>query len=503
MAAFVANARTAAARPQGGEQQQQAQRPGAGVGGVAGAAAAFAGAAASLWAAAPALAEDIAAAVPPEAADAAAQAASTIPAYLQNPRSGALGPLVGFLEDFLKVLESGLETVGVPYAYGWSIVVLTLTVKAVTFPLTKTQVESSLSMQRLQPQIKAIQARNQDNKEAAQQEIARLYRDAGVNPLAGCLPTLATIPVFIALYRAFGAASVEGYLDDAAFYFIPSLGGPTNVGGGTGWLFPLVDGHPPLGPWEYSGRYLILPAMLLVSQYATQALVQPPANDQDESQKSTLLILKFLPLMIAWFSLNVPAGLGVYWFTNNIVTTGIQLYLKQGGGAAVSIPDPKDLELKAGTAKRSTAEDREARESKRLEEQEARRARFAAKRAAEEEKAAQRNAERDATESARKAERAKQAAAAQKAKEALESANAATAQAEVAAEVAETVEATFEEVSEEGEEQQQEEAAEVVVAAEAAAAPAAAEAVAAAPPAAAAPAKKRRKARRKKARKNA
>ena len=438
--------------------------------------------------------------MPPEAADAAAQAASTIPAYLQNPRSGALGPLVGFLEDFLKVLESGLETVGVPYAYGWSIVVLTLTVKAVTFPLTKTQVESSLSMQRLQPQIKAIQARNQDNKEAAQQEIARLYRDAGVNPLAGCLPTLATIPVFIALYRAFGAASVEGYLDDAAFYFIPSLGGPTNVGGGTGWLFPLVDGHPPLGPWEYSGRYLILPAMLLVSQYATQALVQPPANDQDESQKSTLLILKFLPLMIAWFSLNVPAGLGVYWFTNNIVTTGIQLYLKQGGGAAVSIPDPKDLELKAGTAKRSTAEDREAREAKRLEEQEARRARFAAKRAAEEEKAAQRNAERDATESARKAERAKQAAAAQKAKEALESANAATAQAEVA----ETVEATFEEVSEEGEEQQQEEeAAEVVVAAEAAAAPAAAEAVAAAPPAAAAPAQKRRKARRKKARKNA
>ena len=234
--------------------------------------------------------------------------------------------------------------------------------------------------------------------------------------------------------------------------------------------------------------------MLLVSQYLTQGLVSPPQNDADESQKNTLLILKFLPVMIAWFSLNVPAGLGIYWFTNNIVTTGIQVYLKQGGGAAVAIPDPQDLELKAGTAKRSSSEDRDAREQVRVAEQEARRARFAEKRESEQASAKVRAAERSAAEGARKEERARQAAAAQKAKEALEAANAAAAangevvQAEVS-EVSETEASTATEAGADGDQP---------LAAEAAVAEA--ETVTAA--AAAAPAKQpRKRARRKRSKK--
>ena len=72
-----------------------------------------------------------------------------------------------------------------PYSYGWSIVALTAGVKLLTFPLSRQQVESSLSMQRLKPEIDAIKAQYGDNKDAVQRETSALYAKAGVNPLAG------------------------------------------------------------------------------------------------------------------------------------------------------------------------------------------------------------------------------------------------------------------------------------------------------------------------------
>lgn len=83
------------------------------------------------------------------------------------------------------MIDSGLETIHVPYSYGFSIIILTVFVKILTFPLSKQQVESSIAMQALQPQIKEIQANNKNNPQMAQQLTAQLYQSAGVNPLAG------------------------------------------------------------------------------------------------------------------------------------------------------------------------------------------------------------------------------------------------------------------------------------------------------------------------------
>ena len=152
---------------------------------------------------------------------------------------------------------------GVPYSYGYAILALTLLVKVVTFPLTKKQVEGSIQMQAIQPRVKELQAMYANDPERLQMETARLYKEANFNPLAGCLPTFATLPVFIGLYRALSNAAVEGVLTDG-FYWIPSLGGPTSIearndGNGFAWLFPFVDGAPPLG-WHDTIAYLILPA---------------------------------------------------------------------------------------------------------------------------------------------------------------------------------------------------------------------------------------------------
>ncbi|XP_015058326.1 inner membrane protein PPF-1, chloroplastic [Solanum pennellii] len=262
------------------------------------------------------------------------------------------------MEVVLKVMKDGLQAVHVPYSYGFAIILLTLLVKAATFPLTKQQVESTLAMQNLQPKIKAIQQRYAGNQERIQLETSRLYKQAGVNPLAGCFPTLATIPVWIGLYQALSNVANEGLLTEG-FFWIPSLGGPTTIaarqsGSGVSWLFPFVDGHPPLG-WHDTVAYLILPVLLIVSQYVSMEIMKPPQTD-DPSQKNTLLVFKFLPLMIGYFSLSVPSGLTIYWFTNNVLTTAQQVWLRKLGGAKPAVSGDAGGIISAGRAKRTTSQ---------------------------------------------------------------------------------------------------------------------------------------------------
>ncbi|XP_058093869.1 ALBINO3-like protein 1, chloroplastic isoform X4 [Magnolia sinica] len=234
-----------------------------------------------------------------------------------------------------KVLKDGLSALHVPYAYGFAIILLTVLVKAVTFPLTKKQVESAMAMRSLQPQIRAIQQRYAGDQEKIQLETARLYKLAGVNPLAGCLPTLATIPIWIGLYRALSNVADEGLLMEG-FFWIPSLSGPTTIaarqsGSGISWLLPFVDDHPPLG-WLDTFAYLVLPVLLVVSQYVSIQIMQS-SQGNDPNQKGSQALTRFLPLMIGYFALSVPSGLSLYWLTNNILSTGQQIWLQKLGGA--------------------------------------------------------------------------------------------------------------------------------------------------------------------------
>ncbi|XP_057528356.1 ALBINO3-like protein 1, chloroplastic [Amaranthus tricolor] len=246
-----------------------------------------------------------------------------------------LSGITATMETVLKVLKDGLSTLHVPYSYGFAIILLTVLVKAATFPLSKKQVESTMAMRSLQPQIKAIQQRYAGNQEKIQLETARLYKIAGINPFAGCLPTLATIPVWIGLYRALSNVANEGLLTEG-FFWIPSLAGPTTIasrqnGSGISWLFPFIDGHPPLG-WSDTAAYLVLPLLLVISQYISVQIMQS-SQPNDPNMKSSQALTKFLPLMIGYFALSVPSGLSLYWFTNNILSTLQQVYLQKMGGA--------------------------------------------------------------------------------------------------------------------------------------------------------------------------
>ncbi|KAH0929981.1 hypothetical protein HID58_015708 [Brassica napus] len=275
-------------------------------------------------------------------ADAAVVGGAADSAVSTDPAVQKSGGWFGFISDgmelVLKFLKDGLTAVHVPYAYGFAIILLTI--------------------------IERIQL-----------ETSRLYKQAGVNPLAGCLPTLATIPVWIGLYQALSNVANEGLFTEG-FFWIPSLGGPTSIaarqsGSGVSWLFPFVDGHPPLG-WGDTAAYLVLPVLLIVSQYVSMEIMKPPQTD-DPAQKNTLLVFKFLPLMIGYFALSVPSGLSIYWFTNNVLSTAQQVWLRKLGGAAPAVNENASGIITAGRAKRSIAQPDDAGERfRQLKEQEKR-----------------------------------------------------------------------------------------------------------------------------------
>ena len=182
------------------------------------------------------------------------------------------------------------------------------------------------------------------------QKIAEMYQTNDVNPLAGCLPSLVQIPIFIGLYRAVLDLAKENLLDEP-FLWLPNLEGPVygaDPTAGASWLFDgWVNGAPALG-WDDTAAFLILPVFLVLSQYLSMELMQP--KGQDQAQQQSAFILKLLPLMIGWFSLSVPSALCLYWAVNNVVTTATSLIIRNtmkmepvsaGGASAVAAPPPE------------------------------------------------------------------------------------------------------------------------------------------------------------------
>jgi len=291
---------------------------------------------------------DVDAAVNSIPLDAAPGAAATnaAAAVATSDDNGWFGFLTVPIEGLLKLIHAGLSAGGVTEAWGLSIIVMTVLIQVLTFPLTKNQLESTNKMQALQPTIKAIQAKYQSNPEVMNQKIAEVYQQNEVNPLAGCIPSLAQIPIFIGLYRAVLTLAKENALDEP-FIFLPNLEGPTygaDPAHGSDWLFKnWVDGVPSLG-WHDTIAFLSIPIFLTISQIISMNIMQPKTDDPQQQQAN--VILKVLPFMVGWFALNVPAALGIYWVVNNIVTTSTTMYVRStmpkidvvagGGGAAAA-----------------------------------------------------------------------------------------------------------------------------------------------------------------------
>jgi YidC/Oxa1 family membrane protein insertase len=211
-----------------------------------------------------------------------------------------------------------------------SITILTVLLRVLMYPIFAQQQNSAKKMQEVQPRLKKIQEKYKDDKEKLAQAQMELYKEAGINPLGGCLPMLIQFPVFIALYQAifFALAHTPFQLVDlSGRLLIPGLAGLIPLQ--NTWLgMRLTEPpSPPLNP-TYA---LIMPALVMVTTYIqfkmTSAQTAAPASDDgqpNQAQAMTQSMGTVMPIMFGMISLSLSVGLSIYFIVSNLV--GIAQY---------------------------------------------------------------------------------------------------------------------------------------------------------------------------------
>lgn len=196
--------------------------------------------------------------------------------------------------------------------FGVAIILLTLIVRGLMFPIAQKQFASMAAMRAIQPKMKAIQERYKDDKAKQQEEVMALYKREGVNPLAGCLPIFLQIPVFFALYKVLTLAVEMRHQPFALWIKDLSAPDPLHVLN----LFGLLDFNPP--------AFLaigVLALLLGVTMYI-QFKLNPAQMDPMQQQ-----VFAIMPWMMMFIMAPFAAGLLIYWITSNVLTIAQQKYL--------------------------------------------------------------------------------------------------------------------------------------------------------------------------------
>lgn len=195
-----------------------------------------------------------------------------------------LQPIEELLHFLMGVLYNLTDKLGFG-SYGIAIILLTIIVKVALYPLTVKQIKSMKAMQELQPELQKLQEKHKNNPQMLQMKMAELYRDRGVNPLAGCLPLVIQMPILMGMYYALYNFDYGGVAP--SFLWLPSLS-------------------------ETDPQY-ILPILA-----AATTLIQQKMTTMQETQQTKVLMV-VMPLFIGWLSLTFPSGLVLYWVTMNVV----------------------------------------------------------------------------------------------------------------------------------------------------------------------------------------
>ena len=242
-------------------------------------------------------------------------------ANIFQPLIDIFGPVLVFLHSIIGG------------SWGWSIIALTVVVRALLLPLAFKQMHSMQKLQKVAPQMKAIQAKYKDDKQHQQQEIMKFYKENDINPFASFLPLVAQIPVFIGLYYTLQTRLREDICPGlqaafrhayAAHHHIPlheAAGQTVACHGlnGSSWLF-IHD----LTNTATGLTLAVLVVLYVGTQLASRLRMQAPTMDQIQRR-----VMMLLPLFFVIFIISFPAGLIFYWITTNTWTMAQQWVMRR------------------------------------------------------------------------------------------------------------------------------------------------------------------------------
>ena len=209
------------------------------------------------------------------------------------------------LVDFVVHILNAIY--GVVGNYGIAIIIVTVLMRIIIFPLTLKQEKSMKKMRELQPELEKIKEKYKDNPQEYQQKTAELYRESGVNPLGGCLPLLIQMPVFVALYWAFSGNAIPA---DAKFLWF-TLKQPDR-------LFMI-------GNFAFN----LLPILNVGVTYIQQKIMTSATSGQESNQQMQTM-LYMMPLMMLFIFYKMPSGVTLYYLVSGALSLVQQYFILKG-----------------------------------------------------------------------------------------------------------------------------------------------------------------------------
>jgi YidC/Oxa1 family membrane protein insertase len=258
---------------------------------------------------------------------------------------------IASLLNFIFVHFQGVGALDVIGAYGMAIIVLTIIIRLLLAPLQQfqlvTQRKSMAEQRKLAPQVAELRKKYKKDPQKLNSEMMKLYQEHGVNPLGGmigCLPLVIQMPILMALYYVFTGFAHQQHVA-AHFLFVPNLNDNPN--------HHLLFAGLPIPALAY----LVFPLLAALTTLVQSRMLQMPApvnptEQEQQTQQMQRTMIWLSPLMIGYFALNVPAGLGLYWFIGNCVSIIQQSFVvgwgnvlparfRTGAGGAPSPPPKK------------------------------------------------------------------------------------------------------------------------------------------------------------------
>ena len=253
---------------------------------------------------------------------------------------GELGNLFNLIFSF-PILNGLLLLYRLFGDFGLSIIVLTIIIKLILFPLTIQQLKSMKATQALQPQMAEIKKKYAKDQQAQAMATQALYKEYGVNPLAGCLPLLIQLPVLYGMFNAFnsvlrytGKTPLE-HINQLIYPFLPHFATMPNLNLtwftflNAHWYFPLSQADPTH----------ILPILAGLATFIQLRMSQPKTNNavasNDPTQQSMKTMQYVMPLITVFFGWTFPAGLALYWTVSSIFQAVQQYFVTGWGGLAL------------------------------------------------------------------------------------------------------------------------------------------------------------------------
>ena len=230
---------------------------------------------------------------------------------------GFLQPVADLISKVITALYDVTVAIGVP-SYALAIILISVLLKIILFPLMQKQMKSTMNMQEVQPKLEYLQKKYKNNPEKMNEEVMKLYKEYNVNPMSGCLPLLIQMPILIGLFGALRQYNFEP-AEHATFFWIPNLG----------------DKDP----------FFILPVLVALTMFIQQkiSMGSSDAMNVNPTMKTMLYLMPAMMLFVCW---SMPAGLCLYWAFFSILSIVQQFFLNKQRDKEKAIRAEREAEEK-------------------------------------------------------------------------------------------------------------------------------------------------------------